>query len=140
MIEEFGVGHFAIGAHLLLVFVGDFGIELAGALLGAFARRHTHRAILAQVAEGGGGLSEIAELERALAEPAAGHHADGVGHAAIDFDEGDEAFAVGAGRVFEAEQSDAIERHAQAENLAGAEVAVRLGGEQFVFGERLQGI
>ena len=54
------------------------------------------------VDEGGGHLAPVAELEGALAEAAAGDDADGVGGAAVDFDEGDEAFAVVAARVVDA--------------------------------------
>ncbi len=50
----------------------------------------------------------------------------------------DQALAIGAGRVFQAQQPDAVKRHAQAQNLAGAEVAVGFGGQPFVFGKGLK--
>ena len=81
----------------------------------------------AEVDEGGGHLAPVAELEGALAEAAAGDDGDGVGGAAVDLDEGDEAFAVGIDEAFgvvDAEALAAEHGHADAEDLAGAEVAV----------------
>ncbi len=77
-----------------------------------------------EVDEGGGHLAPVAELEGALAEAAAGDDADGVGSAAVDFDKGDEAFAVAAAGLVDAEALAAEHGHAYAEDLAGAEVAV----------------
>src|SRR5260370_21710039 len=109
--EEVGVGEFAVGEHLLLVLVFDVGIEIAGALLGgleggdadgligggfAFGvkRGVEGRDRRSQIEEGGGHLAPVAELEGALAQAAAGDHGDGIGGAAIDLDEGDQALAV----------------------------------------------
>ena len=79
-----------------------------------------------QVDEGGRHLAPVAELQGALAEAAAGDDGDGVGGAAVDLDEGDEALAVAArGRgVVDAEALAAQHSHADAEHLAGAEMAV----------------
>ncbi len=114
------------------------GVEIAGALLGGFeggdadgfvdggvALRWERRS---QVDEGGGHLAPVAELDGALAEAAAGDDGDGVGGAAVDLDEGDEALAVfridEAFGVVDAEALAAEHGQADAEDLAGAEVAV----------------
>lgn len=122
--EESGVWHFAVGGHLLLVFVFDFGVELAGELLGGFAGGDADGAVSGEVDESGGHFAPVAELESALAEAASGNDADGVCGAAVDFDKGDEALAVFASGLVDAEAGAAEEGHADAEDLSGAEVAV----------------
>ena len=108
--EEVGVGKLAVGEHLLLVLIFDVGIEVAGALLGGFERGDANGFVgggvvrlgrgRIEIDEGGGHLSPVAKLQRALAEAAAGDDGDGIGGAAVDLDEGDETFAVGgAGSV-----------------------------------------
>ena len=136
--EEICVGEFAVGEHLLLVLVFDVGVEVAGALLGGFEGGDADgfvdggvalwRERRSQIDEGGGHLAPVAELDGALAEAAAGDDGDGVGGAAVDLDEGDEALAVfgidEAFGVVDAEALAAEHGHADAEDLAGAEVAV----------------
>ncbi len=88
---------------------------------------------MVEVNEGGGHFAEVAELEGALADAGGGDDADGVRGAAVDFYEDDEALAVrvegaagedaGAG-VVDAEAGEREHGHADAEDLAGAEVAV----------------
>ncbi len=86
-----------------------------------------------EVDEGGGHLAEVAEFEGAFADAGGGDDADGVGGAAVDFDEDDEALAVGVepavgegalAGVLDAEAREGEHGHADAEDLAGAEVAV----------------
>ena len=48
-----------------------------------------------EVDEGGGHFAPVAEFEGAFADAGASDDADGVGGAAVDFDEDDGAFAVG---------------------------------------------
>src|SRR6185437_6497739 len=127
--EEVGIGHFAVGEHLLPVFVVDIGVQGAGQLLRRFAGGDADGAAARNVDEGGGHLAPVAEFKRALAQAAAGDDADGVGGAAVDFDEGDEAFAIAAPRLLDVQAPAAEEGHAHAENLAGAEVAVRGFGQ-----------
>ena len=97
------VGHFAIGQHLLLVFVFDFGMHLASQRFGRFFGGDADGFAGADVDEGGGHLSPVAKFQGALAEAASGDDGDGVGGAAVDFDEGDQALAVFTARVFDAE-------------------------------------
>ena len=59
-----------------------------------------------------------------MAQSAAGDDGDGVGGAAIDLDEGNEALAVGAFRSVNTEALAAEHCHAHAEDLTGAEMAV----------------
>ncbi len=72
-------------------------------------------------------------LEGALAEAAAGDDGDGIGGAAVDLDEGDEALAVGVERavgemagagVVDVEMVEGEHGHAHAEDLTGAEMAM----------------
>src|SRR5260370_42474090 len=78
--------------------------------------------------EGGGHLAPVAELDGALDKAAAGDDGDGVGGAAVDFDEGDEALAVlwidEAFGVVDAEALAAEHVQADAEDLTGATMAV----------------
>ena len=77
-----------------------------------------------EIHEGGGHLSPVAEFQGALAETASGDYADGVGGAAVDFYEGDQALAVFAAWVFDAEFGQAQHGQADAQDLSGAEMAV----------------
>jgi len=136
--EEVGVGELAVGLHLLGVFV-EGGVEVAGAGLGGFEGYDAEGFVvvvaegLVQIDEGGGHLAEVAELEGALADAGSGDDADGVCGAAVDFDEDDKALAVGvegavgevAGTgVVDVEARESEHGHADAEDLAGAEMAV----------------
>jgi hypothetical protein len=122
--EEVGVGQFAVGEHLLLVLVFDVGIEVAGPLFGGLAGGDADGAVGGEIDEGGGHLAPIAELEGTFAEAATGNDGNGVSGATIDLDEGDEALAVGAFGVFDAEAGATEHGQADAEDLSGAEVAV----------------
>ena len=66
-------------------------------------------------------------LRARFAEAAIGDKSDGVRHAAIDFDVGDNAFAVADG-IFDAEFAETEHGEADAEDLSGADVAVGDGG------------
>ena len=122
--EEMGVIELAIGEHLLLTLVFNFGVEFAGEVARGFESDDADAFASREVDKGGGHLAPIAKLEGSLAEAAAGDHADGVGGAAIDFHEGDEALAVGAERVVDAEILEAEEGHTDPEYLASAHVPV----------------
>ena len=74
----------------------EVGVEFAGAGFGGFEGYDAKAFVVVgvveagvEVDEGGGHLAEVAELEGALADAAAGDDSDGVGGAAIDFNEGD---------------------------------------------------
>ena len=137
-VEEVGIGEFAIGFHLLGVAL-EVGVESSGEVFGGFESDDAEGLVIVavergiEVDEGGGHLAEVAELEGALADAAAGNDADCVGGAAVDFDEGDEALAVGvegavgqvAGAgVLDTEGGEREHGHADTENLAGAKMAV----------------
>jgi len=117
----------------------EVGVEVAGAGLGGFEGYYAEgfvvviAKVLVKVDEGGGHLAEVAELEGTLAHAAGGDDGDGVSGAAIDFDDGDEALAVGVegavgemagARVVNVEPVKGEHGHADAEDLAGAEMAV----------------
>ena len=78
----------------------------------------------AEVEEGRGHLAPVAEFQGSLTEAAAGYHGYGVGGAPVDLDEGDQALAVCALGVVDAEAFAAEHGHAHAEDLARAEVTV----------------
>ena len=112
--------------------------ENIGALFGGFESGDAHGTAGLEVAEGRRHFSEIAKLEGALAEAASGDDGDGVGGAAVDLDERHQALAVCAGGIVQLQQTQSAQGHAQAQNLAGAHVAVGPRGERLILGERVQ--
>ena len=100
-------------------------IELHCQFARVFERNNANGPIGSKVDKRGGHLAPVAKLERALAEAAAGDERDGVRGTAIDFNVGDEALAVGAVRIGNAEPAEAEQGHAHAEYLASAQVTVR---------------
>ena len=64
---------------------------------------------------------------------------DGVGGAAVDLDEGDEALAVFSVRIVDAEFLQAEHGEAHAQDLAGTEVSVGLFGVAKIFVEGFHG-
>src|SRR5262249_29473986 len=67
-------------------------------------------------------------------EAAVGDESDSVGQAAIDFDIGDDALALGDG-IIDAKLTESQHSHANAEDLAGAKVTVRHGSQLQIFVE-----
>ena len=147
--EEVFDGQLAVGEHLLLILVGYVRVKVAGALLGRLAGGDADGFVggvgvgegrcegwvnqRVQVDEGGGHFAPVAEFEGSFAEATAGDDADGVGGAAVNLEEGDEALAIEVGGavgerfglgVRDAQALEAKDGHADAEDLAGAEVAV----------------
>jgi len=129
---------------LLRIFF-EIGVEFPGAGLGGFESYYAEAfevvlvgsvgvaEFFVEVDEGGGHFAEVAMLEGPLAETAAGDYRDCIRGTAVDFDEGDEALAVGvegavremAGAgIVDAETREGEHGHADAEDLAGAEMAV----------------
>jgi hypothetical protein len=99
--EKIVVGHFAISQHLLLFLYSSSGCICApglwtilwprcGCLCQCSRRRRWPP------------FSPVAELQRALAQAAAGDHRDGIGRATIDLHKSDQALAVFAARVVDA--------------------------------------
>ena len=136
-VEEDFVGKLGVG-FLLAVFFVELGEKFAGGLLGRFFGGDADCASGLQIAESGGDFAPVAEFQGALAETAVSDEGDGVGYAAIDFGEGDDAFAFGDG-IGNAEFAKAVEGETDAEDLAGAEMAVGDSGEFEIFGEGFHG-
>ena len=136
-VEEDVVGKLGVG-FLLAVFFVELGEKFAGGLLGRFFGGDADCASGLQIAEGGGDFSPVAEFQGAFAEAAIGNECDGVGDAAVDFSEGDDAFAFGDG-IGDAEFAKAVKGEADAEDLSGTEMAVGDGGEFEIFGKRFHG-
>src|SRR6266436_5070748 len=93
----------------------------------------------AHVHERGGNLSPVAELEGTLAQATASDHCDGVGSAAVDFDEGDEPLTIFATRIFDAEFDQAQHRQPHTKDLSCAEVSVSLLSVAEIFVEGFHG-
>src|ERR1700690_645786 len=99
--------------------------ERFGRLFGGDANRFAGAYVLySQIDERRGHLSPVAKFQGALAETASGDHGDGVGGAAVDFDEGDQTLAIFSARIFDAELLKPQHGQANAEHLPGAEMAV----------------
>jgi hypothetical protein len=126
LVEQLVIGDYAVG-FLLSLFFFECGEHFAGAFFGIFAGDDADGAVGFEVDEGGGDLSPVEEFEGALAEAAIGDEGDGVGHAAVDFDVGDDTFSIADG-IFDAEFAEAEHGETGAEDLAGADVAVGDGG------------
>jgi len=136
--EQVVIRHFAVGEHLLLILVFDFGMELAGERFRGLFRCDADSFARVHIDERGGHLAPVAELQSTLAEAASGDDGDGVGGAAVDFDEGDEALAIFAMRIADVEFLQAEHRKAHAENLTSTDVAVCLFGVAEIFVEGFQ--
>src|SRR5580704_15286401 len=122
--EEIFDRHLAVGEHLLLVLALDLRMHLPRQCLGAFLRRDSNRSARLQIDERRRNFSPVAELQRAFAQPAAGHHPYGIGGATIDLNEGDEPFAVFAVGIVDAQELQAAHCQSHAEYLSGAKMSV----------------
>jgi len=112
---------------LLAFFFFERGKHFHGAFLGIFARDDANGAPGSHINECGGYFSPVEKFESPLAEAAIGDESDGVRHAAIDFNVGDDALLFADG-IFDAEFAEAEHGEAHAEDLSGADVAVGDGG------------
>lgn len=128
--EEILVGHLAIRVHLLLVLILDLGIHLSRLGLGRFAGGDADGSAALEIDEGCCHLAPVAELEGALAEAASGDDSNSIGRAAVDFYIGNEALAIFAARLVDAQALAAQHCHAHAEDLSGAEMAMRYLGQR----------
>ena len=77
-----------------------------------------------EVDEGCRHLAPVAKFERPFAQPATGDDADGIGGAAIDLDEGDQALAVPSARFLDAQARASQHRHTHAQHLARAQMSM----------------
>ena len=111
---------------------------MAGQFAGVFEGYDAHAAARYEIDECCGHFAPVAELEGTLAEPAAGDEADCIGGAAVDFDKGYEALAIGTAGVGDSQALKTEKGHAHAEDLPGAQVAVRCFSFHEKFVERFQ--
>src|SRR6185312_3680820 len=123
--EKVRVVHLAVRLHLLLVFILDLRIQLPRLLLRRLERDDADRLAGGEIDEGCCHLAPVAKLERTLAEPASGYHANRVRRTAVDFNEGHQPLAVAPARLFNAKPPATEHRHAHAQHLAGAQMPMR---------------
>ena len=123
---------------LLAFFSWKLWKKLPSGLFGGFLGGDANGASGLQVTKGGGDFAPIAELKGALAETAISDESHSVSDAAINFDKGNNALAIGDG-IVNAEFLEAEHRQADSEDLAGTEVAVSNSGEFKIFGQRFHG-
>ena len=112
---------------LLAFFFFESWEHFVGAFFGIFASDDADGASAFKIDERGRHFSPVEKFKSALAETAIGDESDGVCHAPIDFDVRDDALAFADG-IFDAEFAEAEHGEANAEDLAGADVAVGDGG------------
>lgn len=122
--EEFGIGQFAVGEHLLLVLLLNMRIEFSGPLFRGFESGDTDRLTGLEIEEGCRHLAPVTKFEGAFAEAAASHDGDGIGRATIDLDEGYESLAIGTFGIADAEPLAAEHGHANAQDLPGTKMTV----------------
>ena len=122
--EELVIVEFTVCEHLLAAFTLDLGVKPGGEVARILKRYDSDTAARCEIDKRGGHLPPVAKLQGSFAEAAASDYADGVSGAAIDLDICNETLSVSAERIIDAEMAEAEERHAYAEDLAGAHVAV----------------
>src|SRR5262245_13809670 len=135
-VEPAGHDRHSLGPEQLDVWHHPIRRNLGGARLGlprrpsgdersrVIAGRDPDRLLSGHVHEGGRHLSVVEELERPLAEAHAGERLDGVCRAAVDLDEHHQGLAARA-RPVDAERAATGQHHADAEDLARAEMPVK---------------
>src|SRR5689334_23164410 len=98
-------------------------MKLAGEVTRVLKCNDPYASVRLHIDKGGGHLAPVPELQGSLAKTAAGDHTDGVGGAAIDLDECDEALAVRADGIVDTKDPQPEESHANAKDLTGAHVS-----------------
>ncbi len=131
--EQNFVGKLRVG-FLLAGLFGHFREHFASGLLAGFFGGDANGAAGLHVNKGGGHFAPITEFQGALAQAAVGDQRHRVGHAAVDLDVGDDAFAFGD-RIVNAQFEQPQHGQPNAQNLPGAQVAVGHGGQVEIFGE-----
>jgi hypothetical protein len=95
---------------------------------GRFFRGDSDGLTRAQVNEGRSHLAEVAKFQGSLAKAASRNYTYGIGCAAVDFDDGNQALSIFSSRVINAKFFQPQHGHAHAEHLPGTEVPVGLFG------------
>src|ERR1700722_241210 len=103
LVEQIVVAHLAVCRHLLHILVLYFRVQLASQVLGRFPGGYADSAMGFEVHKRCCHLAPVPEFERSLAKPATSDHPNRVGGAAIDFDEGNQAFAIFASWLLDAQ-------------------------------------
>jgi hypothetical protein len=127
-VEQLVVAHLPICSHLLQVLVCYLRVQLASQVFGRLAGRYADGPVRFQINKGGCHFAPIAKLESALAQPATGDHCNGVGGAAVDFNEGDQAFAILASWFLDAQAAASEHCQTDAQDLPCAEMSVGNSG------------
>jgi hypothetical protein len=124
LLEKVMVAHLTICGHLLQVFVVYLRMKFARLRLRRFPGSNADRAMSFDIHKGRCHLAPVAKLERALAQPASGDDANGIGSATIDFDEGDQALAITSPWLLQAEAAAPEHCQTDTQNLPSAEMSV----------------
>src|SRR5579862_8018313 len=107
-----------------MVLVFDFRMHIARELFRGLFGRNADGLSSADIDESCGHFAPVTKLESALPEAAAGDHPDGVGGAAVDLNESNEALSVLAMRVIDLQFLQAQHGQAHSEDLSRAQVSV----------------
>ena len=142
--EQVVVRHFPIRQHLLLILIFDFGMQWIEPAPSTILWRRCGAAIECPVSgprravrstNVAAILPQSRNFRRPLAQAASGDNGDGIGRAAVDFHKGDEAFAVFAMGIVNAEFLQSQHREAHAQHLPGAKMSMGLFGVAKIFVE-----
>ena len=96
--------------------------------LRTFAGADPHRSLRLEIDKCRRHLPPVAKLQRPLAQPAAGYDADRVGGAAVNLHKRDEALAIFAVRIVDAQQFQSKHGQTHAQHLPGTEMSVSYFG------------
>jgi hypothetical protein len=124
LVEQFVVAYLPVCGHLLKVLVFYFRVQLASKGLGGFSRRDANGATGLEVDKGCCHLAPVTKLKGALAQPATGDDGDRIGCAAVYFDDRDQAFAIPAAWLLNAQAVASEHRQTDAQNLPCAKMSV----------------
>src|SRR6185437_8479186 len=123
-LEHLVVSHFTIGLHLLLIFVSNLRMHALRQRLGRFLGRNPNRFAGFGVDKSSRHLAPVAEFQSALSQPAARHHHNRIGRAAVNLHKSDNPFSVFALGIIKAKGFEAEHGHPYSQYLSGAKVPV----------------
>src|SRR5690242_4373933 len=133
--EKFSFVHHLIGVKLLAVRITGISAERFGFFTGIIARHDTHRPFRFEIDKSGRNFSVIEVFQRPLTQAASRNQAHGVCCATVNFNKGQQAFAV-PDRVLDPQFLEAQHSHSHAQDLPRAHMAVVAGCQAEIFLKR----